>query len=81
MATSGQNLGGEKRKQIKNTCTSVTGIVDEVDFDIATHNKWGLKFGEDTWLRKRHRSITYIWQLQHACHMWLTKIYLKLKVL
>lgn len=45
MATSGENLGREKRKQIKNTCTSVAGIVDEVYSDIATHNKWGLKFG------------------------------------
>lgn len=45
MATSAENFGREKRKQIKNTCTSVTGIADEVYTDIATHNKWGLKFG------------------------------------
>lgn len=35
MAASGENFGREKRKQIKNTCTSVTGIVDEVYSDIA----------------------------------------------
>lgn len=39
MATSAENFGREKRKQIKNTCTSVTGIADEVYTDIATHNK------------------------------------------
>ena len=44
MARSGENLGSENRKQFKNTCTSVTGIVDEVYTEIATHNKWGLKF-------------------------------------
>lgn len=39
MATSDENLSSENRKQIKNTCTSVTGIVDEVYTEIATHNK------------------------------------------
>ena len=69
MATSGENFSREKRKQIKNTCTSVTGIVDEVYSDIATHNKWGLKFGRTRdFGNVTDRSISSD-SLLHACRM------------
>lgn len=69
MARSGENFRGNWRKQIKNTCTSVTGIVDEVYTDIATHNKWGLSLARTRDCGKRHWQIIFIWQFLHACRM------------
>lgn len=60
MARSGENFRGKWRKQIKNTCTSVTGIVDEVYTDIATHNKWGLSLARTRDCGKRHWQIIFI---------------------
>lgn len=60
MARSGENFRGKWLKQIKNTCTSVTGIVDEVYTDIATHNKWGLSLARTRDCGKRHWQIIFI---------------------